>query len=73
MSFLFIISSIVCNPTQWNFLTGLYSQTGVANILINEGFVSDLDVIQAAILHDTVEDTETTEEELRTHFGDKVI
>lgn len=42
---------------------------GVANILANEGDVTDLDVVLAAILHDTVEDTDTTSEEIEEHFG----
>lgn len=41
----------------------------VANILCNEGHVTDVEVICAALLHDTVEDTETTEAELRDAFG----
>lgn len=45
---------------------------GVANILTEEGGVTDLDVIQAALLHDTVEDTETTPQELQEVFGEKV-
>ena len=44
----------------------------LANVLCNEGNISDGKVICAALLHDTIEDTETTEEELRRHFG-KVI
>lgn len=32
----------------------------------------DEDVISAALLHDVVEDTNTTEEELKKEFGDKV-
>ncbi|ODN02102.1 Guanosine-3',5'-bis(diphosphate) 3'-pyrophosphohydrolase MESH1 [Orchesella cincta] len=45
---------------------------GVANILIQEGGVEDLEVIQAAVLHDTVEDTDTTFEELEEAFGKSV-
>ncbi|KAK5645683.1 hypothetical protein RI129_004147 [Pyrocoelia pectoralis] len=45
---------------------------GVAYILTEEAKVTDIDVIQAAILHDTVEDTKTTFEEIETHFGSKV-
>lgn len=45
---------------------------GVANILINEGGVDDPIVLQAALLHDTVEDTETTLDEIEEHFGPKV-
>ena len=36
----------------------------LANILANEAEVGDTVVIAAAILHDTVEDTETTPEEI---------
>ncbi|XP_045184074.2 guanosine-3',5'-bis(diphosphate) 3'-pyrophosphohydrolase MESH1-like [Mercenaria mercenaria] len=42
---------------------------GVANILTEEAGVTDVHVIQAALLHDTVEDTDTTFEELEEHFG----
>ncbi|MDQ5911559.1 MAG: diphosphokinase / guanosine-3,5-bis(diphosphate) 3-diphosphatase [Pseudomonadota bacterium] len=45
---------------------------GVANVLINEGGITDLAVLCAAILHDTVEDTETTADELITVFGSQV-
>jgi GTP diphosphokinase / guanosine-3',5'-bis(diphosphate) 3'-diphosphatase len=44
----------------------------LANILWREGGVHDPAVIMAALLHDTIEDTETTEDELRKRFGDKV-
>ena len=44
----------------------------VANLLSNVGKVSDYDILIAAILHDTVEDTETTEQELTELFGEKV-
>ncbi|XP_063714639.1 guanosine-3',5'-bis(diphosphate) 3'-pyrophosphohydrolase MESH1-like [Symsagittifera roscoffensis] len=45
---------------------------GVANILANEGGVSDVTVLQAALLHDTVEDTDTSYEELVAYFGETV-
>lgn len=45
---------------------------GVANILANEGNITDAATIAAALLHDTIEDTETSVEELRTIFGDEV-
>jgi len=38
--------------------------------LVDEGGVRDIDVLVAAILHDTVEDTETTNEEICGMFGD---
>lgn len=40
-----------------------------ASILLNEGGVSDPEVLAAAILHDTVEDTDTTEEEVPSVSG----
>jgi len=45
---------------------------GVAWSLSKEGGVKDVDVLQAAMLHDTVEDTNTTFEELEKKFGGKV-
>jgi GTP diphosphokinase / guanosine-3',5'-bis(diphosphate) 3'-diphosphatase len=44
----------------------------VMEILASLGRVDDVDVLAAAVLHDTIEDTGTTAEELRTVFGDKV-
>lgn len=44
----------------------------MANILCNESNVQDLDVINAAILHDTVEDTDTTIAEIEEIFGPTV-
>ncbi len=41
----------------------------VAKLLATVGKVDDLDILIAAILHDTVEDTETTAEELTELFG----
>ncbi len=41
----------------------------VSDILAREGGVSDRIVLAAAILHDTIEDTETTYEELCNQFG----
>ncbi len=41
----------------------------LANILCNEGRVTDVDVICGALLHDTVEDTDTTPQELEAEFG----
>jgi len=44
----------------------------LATLLANEGGVDDVQVLQAAILHDTIEDTDTTYEELKTRFGERV-
>jgi guanosine-3',5'-bis(diphosphate) 3'-pyrophosphohydrolase len=44
----------------------------LARVLAVEGGVTDEKTLIAAILHDTVEDTETTPEELRLRFGRKV-
>lgn len=32
----------------------------------------DMDVLMAAILHDTVEDTDTTLDEIEDNFGEKI-
>jgi guanosine-3',5'-bis(diphosphate) 3'-pyrophosphohydrolase len=44
----------------------------VANLLANVGEVTDVDILLAAILHDTIEDTQTSREELVERFGDRV-
>jgi guanosine-3',5'-bis(diphosphate) 3'-pyrophosphohydrolase len=44
----------------------------VANLLANIGKVKDYDVLIAAVLHDTIEDTKTTKEEIAEIFGEKV-
>jgi len=44
---------------------------GLAQILIGEGGVSDPVVLAAALLHDTLEDTETTYDELVEEFGSR--
>jgi GTP diphosphokinase / guanosine-3',5'-bis(diphosphate) 3'-diphosphatase len=41
----------------------------LAHVLAVEAGVTDLPTIIAAILHDTIEDTETTHDELARHFG----
>lgn len=45
---------------------------GLVHVLLLEAGVGDIDVLCAAILHDTVEDTTTTHEELVSEFGSKV-
>ena len=44
----------------------------VASVLLLEGGIDDLATLQAAILHDTVEDTQTSYEELVGRFGKDV-
>lgn len=44
----------------------------LAHVLATEGGVIDLTTLMAAVLHDTVEDTETSYDELRERFGKKV-
>ncbi|MGI8641496.1 MAG: HD domain-containing protein [Pyrinomonadaceae bacterium] len=44
----------------------------VINLLANVGKVEDYDVLIAAVLHDTIEDTETTKEEITELFGSEV-
>ena len=41
----------------------------VAHLLADTGGVNDLVTLMAAVLHDTIEDTETTAEELEAQFG----
>lgn len=45
---------------------------GVAHLLLREAGVTDPQVLCAAVLHDTLEDTQTTFEELVTHFGPEI-
>ncbi|KIH52680.1 hypothetical protein ANCDUO_17217, partial [Ancylostoma duodenale] len=45
---------------------------GVAYILTNEAKVFDAATLAAALLHDTVEDTKTTLEEIKEQFGQEV-
>jgi guanosine-3',5'-bis(diphosphate) 3'-pyrophosphohydrolase len=41
----------------------------LADVLVNEAGVTDVEVLCAALLHDTIEDTETTPGELERDFG----
>lgn len=43
----------------------------LANVLANEG-ISDISILCAAVLHDTIEDTKTTAEELEGIFGKRI-
>lgn len=44
----------------------------LANVLCNEADVTDIETLCAALLHDTIEDTETTAIELHEHFGARI-
>jgi guanosine-3',5'-bis(diphosphate) 3'-pyrophosphohydrolase len=44
----------------------------LAEVLTNIGGVDDIHVLCAAVLHDTIEDTETTLEELQREFGARI-
>ncbi|MBS0580915.1 MAG: bifunctional (p)ppGpp synthetase/guanosine-3',5'-bis(diphosphate) 3'-pyrophosphohydrolase [Proteobacteria bacterium] len=44
----------------------------VANLLANEAGVEDVTTLVAALLHDTIEDTATTAEEIAARFGAEV-
>ena len=44
----------------------------LADVLVNEGGVTDVEVLCAALLHDTVEDTATTPQELEHTFGARI-
>jgi guanosine-3',5'-bis(diphosphate) 3'-pyrophosphohydrolase len=44
----------------------------LAEVLAGEGGVTDLEVLAAALLHDTIEDTATTLEELQKNFGERI-
>lgn len=44
----------------------------LADVLVNEGDITDTFVVCAALLHDTVEDTDTTPEELEANFGARI-
>ena len=44
----------------------------LAEILAGEGGVTDAEVLAAALLHDTIEDTDTSPEELRAEFGERI-
>jgi GTP diphosphokinase / guanosine-3',5'-bis(diphosphate) 3'-diphosphatase len=44
----------------------------VANVLANEAHITDPVTLAAALLHDTIEDTDTTADELAAEFGSEI-
>lgn len=44
----------------------------VANLIAGIGKIADYEILMAAVLHDTIEDTETTHDELKELFGAQV-
>jgi GTP diphosphokinase / guanosine-3',5'-bis(diphosphate) 3'-diphosphatase len=46
---------------------------GVVEILWQVGSVRDITTLVAAVLHDTIEDTNATPDEIRQQFGDEVL
>src|SRR5688572_20699522 len=44
----------------------------LARVLANEAGIIEPDVLAAALLHDTIEDTETTAEDIRQRFGARI-
>jgi (p)ppGpp synthase/HD superfamily hydrolase len=46
---------------------------GVVDILWQIGGVRDITTLAAAVLHDTIEDTSATPEEIRERFGEEVL
>ncbi len=45
----------------------------VADLLANVGGITDAVTLAAAVLHDTIEDTATTPEDIRERFGEAVL
>lgn len=45
----------------------------VADLLVDVGKVNNEDVLIASVLHDTIEDTDTSEEEIQSLFGKEVL
>src|SRR5258707_4369821 len=44
----------------------------LAEVLAGEGGVADVEVLAAALLHDTIEDTATPAAEMRAEFGERI-
>ena len=63
--------SLNLRPTSGNYIN-IKPYLGVAQILSKEAGITELVILQAAILHDTVEDTDTTFDEIEKQFGSTV-
>jgi len=50
----------------------IFHPLNVAKVIMEIGHVYDQDIVLAAVLHDTLEDTTTTKKELIQNFGQKV-
>jgi guanosine-3',5'-bis(diphosphate) 3'-pyrophosphohydrolase len=50
----------------------LLKSLALADLLANEAGITDVEVLCAALLHDTIEDTETTPRELEREFGPRI-
>lgn len=59
-----------CNQTRKDGTPYIYHPLNVAELVKNAGY--DLNYQMAAVLHDTLEDTDTTEDEIR-FFGEDVL
>lgn len=64
--------SAVCNLRHYIVQIHYRYPLGVAHILTAEAGITDPIVVQAALLHDTVEDTDTSLAEIEQHFGPDV-
>lgn len=75
-----IIDAVIFSASQHRFQTRKNAQKtpyiihpiGVADSLMNIGGVRDPDIIIAGLLHDTIEDTSTTYEDIAADFGVRV-
>lgn len=45
---------------------------GVSNYAVNIGKIEDINIVVACLLHDTVEDTSVTIDDIEAHFGKKI-
>lgn len=64
----FTVGLVAMLGLVYNLISSMIS--GVALIVVKEGGICNLDVILASLLHDTVEDTEVTLEQICDQFGE---